>query len=193
MGRASRYRDLYRDTNAQELEQKTAQLCSAVLVALRYIMIYFTENILSTEILRISTITVRTLTDCPLEKALKAVAQGQNYKKNLLDQISRVRNLIIDVNEEAAISLQYRVRDLDKRCREYFQDLTGELRELKEQQDTKNVSLDEATKRDLRARITKSTATYAINSFYSLLSSNPSLDGRIRGITLRSGSLVAIC
>ena len=121
------------------------------------------------------------------------MAQGQNYRKNLLDQISRVRNLIIDVNEEAAISLQYRVRDLDKRCREYFQDLTGELRDLKEQQDTKNISLDEDTKRDLTARITKSTATYAINSFYSLLSSNPSIDGRMRGESSCSGLLVATC
>ena len=47
VGRANRYRDLYRESKPRELVQMTAQLCSAVLVALRHIMIYFTEGVLS--------------------------------------------------------------------------------------------------------------------------------------------------
>ena len=48
VGRANRYRDLYEESKPRDLVQKTAQLCSAVLVALRHIMVYFTEGILST-------------------------------------------------------------------------------------------------------------------------------------------------
>lgn len=47
VGRANRYRDLYKESKPRELVQMTAQLCSAVLVALRHIMVYFTEGILS--------------------------------------------------------------------------------------------------------------------------------------------------
>ena len=47
VGRANRYRDLYKDSKPRELVEMTAQLCSAVLLALRHIMIYLTEGILS--------------------------------------------------------------------------------------------------------------------------------------------------
>lgn len=162
VGRANRYRDLYADSKPRDLVQMTAQLCSAVLVALRHIMIYLTEGI--------------------LKKAWKAMAQGQAYKQTLLSQIDRVRDLIGKVDQEAAISSQYRMRDLEKLCEEYFPAINMQLKELKEQQNTKNFRLDEAMKKDLSTRIGEAAAGYCINSFYSHLSSNPGIDARIRGV-----------
>ena len=161
--------------------QKTAQLCSAVLVALRYIMVYFTEGILSTPFTH-SQLLLNGITDSPPEKAWKAMAQGQAYKQTLLCQIDRVRELIANVDQEAAVSLQYRLRDLEKLSREYFPTITRQLLELREeQQKSQNFYLDEATRNDLSTRIGEAAAGYAINSFYSHLSSNPSIDGRPRG------------
>lgn len=108
------------------------------------------------------------------------MAQGQAYKQTLLNQIGRVRDLIANVDQEAAVSLQYRMRDLEKLSREYFPAITRELKELKEQQSTRNVYIDEATRKDLSTRIGEAAAGYAINSFYSHLSSNPGIDGRLR-------------
>ena len=112
------------------------------------------------------------------------MAQGQAYRQTLLSQMDRVRELIANVDQEAAVSLQYRMRDLEKLSREYFPAITRQLNELKEQQNTKSFCIDEATKRDLSTRIGEAAAGYAINSFYSHLSSNPGLDGRIRGDSL---------
>lgn len=50
VGRANRYRDLHKEAKPRELMQMTAQLCSAVLVALRNIMVYLTESTLSMNI-----------------------------------------------------------------------------------------------------------------------------------------------
>ena len=159
----------------------TAQLCSAVLVALRHIMVYFTEGILS-ESFPLHITMYPWSTDSPLEKAWKAMAQGQAYKQTLLNQIDRVRELIANVDQEAAVSLQYRMRDLEKLSREYFPTITRQLLELREeQQRSQNFCLDEATKKDLSTRIGEAAAGYAINSFYSHLSSNPGIDGRIPG------------
>lgn len=162
VGRANRYRDLYKESKPRELVQMTAQLCSAVLVAFRYIMNYFTEGI--------------------LKKAWKAMAQGEVYKQTLLNQINRVRELIANVDREAAVSLQYRMRDLEKLSQESFSAITRQLNELKEQQSTKNFCIDEAMKKDLSTRIGEAAAGYAINSFYSHLSSNPGIDARIRAV-----------
>ncbi|KAL9134028.1 MAG: hypothetical protein Q9175_004793 [Cornicularia normoerica] len=156
VGRANRYRDLYKESKPRELVQMTAQLCSAVLIALRHIMIYFTEGI--------------------LKKAWKAMAQGQAYKQTLLSQIGRVQDLITKVDQEAAVSLQYRMRDLEKLSQEYFPAITRQLNELKEQQNSKKFCLDEATKKDLTTRIGEATAGYFVNSFYSHLSSNPGIN-----------------
>ena len=181
VGRANRYRDLYEESKPRELVQKTAQLCSAVLVALRHIMVYFTEGILSTSLTHPQLLLNR-ITDSPPEKAWKAMAQGQAYKQTLLCQIDRVRELIANVDQEAAVSLQYRLRDLEKLSREYFPTITRQLLELREeQQQSQNFYLDEATKKDLSTRIGEAAAGYAINSFYSHLSSNPGIDGRLRG------------
>lgn len=109
------------------------------------------------------------------------MAQGQAYKQTLLSQIDRVRDLIGKVDQEAAISSQYRMRDLEKLCQEYFPAINMQLKELKEQQNTENFRLDEATKKDLSTRIGEAAAGYCINSFYSHLSSNPGIDARIRG------------
>lgn len=38
---------LYEDTKPQELIEKTAQLCKAILIALRHVMMYFTEGMIS--------------------------------------------------------------------------------------------------------------------------------------------------
>ncbi|CAD6587129.1 MAG: hypothetical protein ASARMPREDX12_002758 [Alectoria sarmentosa] len=160
VGRANRYRDLYRESKPRELVQMTAQLCSAVLVALRHIMIYFTEGV--------------------LKKAWKAMAQGQAYKQTLLSQIERVRDLIAKVDQEAAVSLQYRMRDLEKLSQEYFPAITKQLKELKEQHNSKNFCLDEATKEDLSTRIGEAAAGYVVNSFYSHFSSNPGIDSKTR-------------
>lgn len=113
------------------------------------------------------------------------MAQGQAYKQTLLSQIDRVRDLIKNVDQEAAVSSQYRLRDLEKLSREYFPTITRQLLELKEQQNSKTFSLDEATKKDLSTRIGEAAAGYAINSFYSHLSSNPGIDGRMRGRPLQ--------
>lgn len=113
------------------------------------------------------------------------MAQGQAYKQTLSNQIDRVRDLIKNVDQEAAVSSQYRLRDLEKLSREYFPTITRQLLELKEQQNSKTFSLDEATKKDLSTRIGEAAAGYAINSFYSHLSSNPGIDGRIRGRPLQ--------
>ncbi len=109
------------------------------------------------------------------------MAQGQAYKQTLLSQIARVRDLIDSVDQEAAVSLQYRMRDLEKLSRQYFASITRSLDELKEQQNTKDFRVDEAMKKDLSTRIGQAAAEYAINSFYSHLSSNPGIDGRIQG------------
>ena len=109
------------------------------------------------------------------------MAQGQAYKQTLLSQIGRVRDLIAKVDQEAAVSLQYRMRDLEKLSREGFAAITRELNELKEQQSTRNFRLDEATKKDLSTRIGEVTAGYFVNSFYSHLSSNPAIDARSQG------------
>lgn len=109
------------------------------------------------------------------------MAQGEVYKQELLDQINRVRDLIAKVDHEAAVSLQYRMRDLEKLSQESFSVITRQLNELKEQQSTKNFCIDEAMKKDLSTRIGEAAAGYAINSFYSHLSSNPGIDARIRG------------
>lgn len=108
------------------------------------------------------------------------MAQGQAYKQKLLSQIDRVRDLIAKVDQEAAVSLQYRMRDLEKLSQEYFPAITRQLQELKEQQNAKNYCLDEATKTDLTTRIGEATAGYFINSFYTHLSSNPGIDARIQ-------------
>ena len=109
------------------------------------------------------------------------MAQGQAYKQTLLSQIDRVRDLIKNVDQEATVSSQYRLRDLEKLCREYLPAISKQLLELNQQQHTKNICLDEATKEKLSAGIGEAVAGYAINSFYSHLSSNPSIDGRTRG------------
>ena len=122
------------------------------------------------------------MTDNPPAKARKAMTQGQAYKQTLLLQIERVRDLIANVDQEAAVSLQYRLRDLEKLSREYFPTITRQLLELREQQQkSQSFHLDEATKKDLSTRIGEAAAGYAINSFYSHLSSNPGIDGRLRG------------
>lgn len=113
------------------------------------------------------------------------MAQGQAYRQTLLSQIDRVRDLIKNVDQEAAVSSQYRLRDLERLSREYFPTITRQLLELKEQQNSKTFSLDEATKKDLSTRIGEAAAGYAINSFYSHLSSNPGIDGRIRSRPLQ--------
>ena len=185
VGRANRYRDLYEESKPRELVQRTAQLCSAVLVALRHIMIYFTEGILSTPFTH-PQLLLNKITDSPPEKAWKAMAQGQAYKQTLLCQIGRVRELITNVDQEAAVSLQYRLRDLEKLSREYFPTITRQLLELREQQQkSQSFHFDEATKKDLSTRIGEAAAGYAINSFYSHLSSNPGIDGRLRGKLLK--------
>ena len=114
------------------------------------------------------------------------MAQGQAYKQTLLCQIDRVRELIANVDQEAAVSLQYRLRDLEKLNREYFPAITRQLLELREQQQkSQSFHLDEATREDLSTRIGEAAAGYAINSFYSHLSSNPGIDGRLRGKLLK--------
>ena len=109
------------------------------------------------------------------------MAQGQAYKQTLLSQIGRVRDLIAKVDQEAAVSLQYRMRDLKELSREGFAAITRELNELKEQQDTRSFRLDEATKKELSTRIGEVTARYFVSSFYSHLSSNPGIDTRSQG------------
>lgn len=59
-----------------------------------------------------------------------------------------------------------------------YHDATGNL---KEQQNTKEFRIDEATKQDLSTRIGEAMAGHVVNNFYSQLSSNPSIDARIRG------------
>ena len=54
VARAVEYRTLYEDTKPQELIQKTAQLCKAILIALRHVMIYFTEGMISESIVSLS-------------------------------------------------------------------------------------------------------------------------------------------
>ena len=109
------------------------------------------------------------------------MAQGQAYKQTLLSQIERVRDLIAKVDQEAAVSLQYRMRDLEKLSQEYFPAITKQLKELKEQHNSKNFCLDEATKEDLSTRIGEAAAGYVVNSFYSHFSSNPGIDSKTRG------------
>lgn len=167
----------------------TAQLCGAVLAALRHIMIYLTEGILSIPIPSFKSFQRSLLANYYLEKAWKAMAQGEAYKQTVLSQIDRVRDLITKVDQEAAVSLQYRMRDLEKLSQEYFPAITRQLNELKEQQNTQNFRLDEATRKDLSTRIGEAAAGYAINSFYSHLSSNPGIDTRIRGKTPRRPEL----
>lgn len=157
--------------------EMTAQLCSAVLVALRHIMVYFTEGILSKAMHPLRFYRIWIYTDCPLGKAWRAMAQGEAYKQTLLSQLGRVRDLIDNVDKEAAVSSQYRLRDLEKLCL----NITRQLNELKVQQNTQNFRLDEATKKDLSARIGQSAAEFVINSLYSHLSSSPGSDGRARG------------
>lgn len=103
------------------------------------------------------------------------MAQGQAYKQTLLTQIDRVKNLVARTDQEAAISLQYRMRDLQKANQEQ-QALTRQLKELMEQHSSKKFLLDEATIKDLTARIGEATAGHLINSLYSHLSSNPGID-----------------
>lgn len=160
VGRAVRYGELYADSKPRELVQMTAQLCSAVLVALRYIIIYFTEGV--------------------LKKAWKAMAQGQAYKQTLMDQLDQVRDLIDRVDQEAAVSSQYRIKDLQTAVTT----LTRQMNELKEQQHTSKFSLDETTKTELSTLIGEVTAGYLIKSFYSHLSSNPGIDAGIGGVLL---------
>ena len=112
------------------------------------------------------------------------MAQGQAYKQTLLSQIDRVRDLISNVDQEAAVSLQYRMRDLEKLSQTSFTAITKQMDELKEQQKNKNFQIDEATRKDFSNLIGQAAAEYAINSFYSHLSSNPGLEGRIRGKSL---------
>lgn len=47
VGHAARYHDLYESYKPEELIQKTAQLCSAVLVALRSVLLYLEEGTMS--------------------------------------------------------------------------------------------------------------------------------------------------
>lgn len=46
IARAEEYRVLYAESKSFGLMQKTAHLCSAVLVAFRHVMVYFTEGTL---------------------------------------------------------------------------------------------------------------------------------------------------
>ena len=143
-------------------------------------MVYFTEGVLITIILSLRRYYTQG-TDQSLENAWTAMAQGQAYRKTLPGQIDRVRDLIANVDQEAAVSLQYHLRDLEKLRREYFPNITRQLLELKEQQSSKNFTLDEATKKGLPTRIGEAAAGYDINSFYSHFFSNPGIDGRVRG------------
>ena len=108
----------------------------------------------------------------------KSVAQGQAYKQTLLTQIDRVKNLVVRIDQEAVISLQYRMRDLQK-DNQNQQAITRQLKEVLEQHTSKKLLLDEATKKDLTVRIGDAVAGRFINTFYSHLSSNPGVD-RIR-------------
>lgn len=105
------------------------------------------------------------------------MAQGRAYKQNLVSQLDRVQKLVGRVDQEAAVSSQYRMRDLEKLC----QNIMTQLNNLKEQQNTKEFRIDEATKQDLSTRIGEAMAGHVVNNFYSQLSSNRSIDARIRG------------
>ena len=116
------------------------------------------------------------------------MAQGQAYRQTLVGHLDRVKDLIEKVDQEAAVSSQYRLKDLEKRC----QNLSMELKDVKDQI-TEGVPIDEATKVDLSARIGAVAAENVLNTLYSHFSSNPSIDGRIRGKLLgplRNGYLL---
>ena len=108
------------------------------------------------------------------------MAQGQAYKQALLGHIDRVEELIGKLDQEAAISSQYRLRDLEKLCQSLESKLTM-LTEHQQQQNNGGFRIDDVTKRELASQIGEVMAGNLVNSFYSHLSSNPSMDGRIQG------------
>ena len=108
------------------------------------------------------------------------MAQGQAYKQALLGHIDRVEELIGKLDQEAAISSQYRLRDLEKLCQSLESKLTM-LTEHQQQQKDSGFRINDATKRELASQIGEVMAGNLVNSFYSHLSSNPSMDGRMQG------------
>lgn len=108
------------------------------------------------------------------------MAQGQAYKVTLLSQIDRVRDLIFNVDREAAVSSQYRLRNLERICQEQLA-ISRQLKEVKERQHTEKKNLEEAKIQELSTSIGEATVRSLINSLYSHFSSNPGIDPKIRG------------
>ena len=115
MVRAHKYRELYNENQQpQELIQVTAELCSTILVALRYVMYYFMEGIASTPAQPSHISVIDIIADSFLVRALKAVGQGENYKRSVMDQLERVKDLTIKIDQEAHLCAQYRLKRLEE-------------------------------------------------------------------------------
>lgn len=123
-----------------------------------------------------------------LEKAWKAVAQGQDYKQNLLDHLDRVRELSERIDQEAAISQQYRMRDLEKLCQNESAQINIKLDEIKELRRDQHFRLSEADKQDLTTRL----GGFLINTLFSQLSSNTTVNTPLSGEFCRHVSFLRI-
>ena len=109
------------------------------------------------------------------------MAQGLDYKQSLLGHLDRVRELVEKVDQEAAVSQQYRIQDLERLCERSFQDITAQLNGVKEQQKSKTFRMDAGTRQSIQKDIRDALNEHLINSLYSQLSSNPIVDSRLRG------------
>lgn len=149
--------------------QKTAQLCSAVLVALRHVMMYFTEGILSEQY--DSQCTLQAHSNIESEGGFKAMVQGPAYKKALQSRLDRVKDLTTKIDQEAIVRSQHRLKDVEG----HAISISKVLKEL--QASTRLPNIDEAWKQDVITQIGDYTAERVINSMLSQLSSSSCIDG----------------
>jgi len=149
--------------------QKTAQLCSAVLVALRHLLMYFTEGTLSK--LPFSCYCDANCTDKSPERGFKAIVQGPAYKKTLQAHLDSINDLTKDINQEANVRSQHRLKDVENNVVV----LRKELREL--QSSIQSSKVDEAWKKAMKSRIGDIIAERVLNTLLSHFSSNSCIGG----------------
>ncbi|KAK0510773.1 hypothetical protein JMJ35_007205 [Cladonia borealis] len=147
VARAAEYRKLYSDERPQKLIQKTAQLCKAVLVALRHIMTYLSEG--------------------SLEGTMKAIIQGSNYKKTLQTHLDEVKDLTAMMDREAGVRSQHSVQYIE----EHVHVIETMLRQL--QAAKQDIQMEEKMMETIAARIGDAMEERIVNKMFSLLSSSP--------------------
>ncbi|KAJ9604441.1 hypothetical protein H2200_011277 [Cladophialophora chaetospira] len=89
---AASYTYIYTAMKPKRLIEKTAALCSAVLIALRHIVRYFGDG--------------------SFKRALGALSRGPTFKEDMIQSLTTVKKLAAEVAEEANICQQARLQNM---------------------------------------------------------------------------------